>query len=147
MPDPICERPSTLKAQARLLLLDSARLVNEANNLALGEEGIPPEYSEEITRKAAEANRLLDERSRILRDPARAVNHPATIHTQAASGAAAGEPMHHFPRALRMTMLELGVPHVIADTLIATGEDKGAGKGKGKGKKGGKKGKRKRETK
>ena len=65
----------------------------------------------------------------------RAVSRPATHHTAAAWGARPGEPLNLFPRALRRTLLELGVSQDMADQLVDTG------KGKDEGTKGGTKGK------
>ena len=53
-------------------------------------------------------------------------------------GAGPGEPLFQFPRALRRTLLELGVSQDLADQLVDT-EGQG-NKGGGKGKKGGRKG-------
>ena len=71
----------------------------------------------------------------------------ATHHTAAASGAQEGEPRESFPRALRRTLLELGLEETKADQLIRVEGEKGQKgqkvvrtKGKGTGKGGGKKG-------
>ena len=67
----------------------------------------------------AEAQRLLDERAQKQQDLDRAVSHPATRHTAAASGAQPGEPLELFsPRAVRRTLLELGVEQGVADQLV-----------------------------
>ena len=86
-----------------------------------------------------EAHWLLQERMQKLTDPARAVSRPATNPTAAAWGARPGEPLHEFPRALRRTLLELGVSQAMAHQLVDTGEGPGEGQ-KGEGKKGGKEG-------
>ena len=86
-----------------------------------------------------EAHWLLQERTQKQMDLARAVSRPATLLTAAAWGARQGEPLHEFPRALRRTLLELGVSQAMADQLVDTGEGPGEGQ-KGEGKKGGKKG-------
>ena len=96
-----------------------------------------------------EVQRLLDEREQKQKDFARVVTHPASLHTAAASGAQPGEPLELFPRAVRMTLLELGTPTEVADKIIRVESEKGqkgeGTKGKGKGKKGGgKQGKGKR---
>ena len=52
-------------------------------------------------------------------------------------------PLPAFPRALRRTLLELGVDQDMADELVDSGEDLGEGKKGGK-KGGGEKGKGKR---
>ena len=87
-----------------------------------------------------EADRVLQERTQKLMDLERAVSRPATRHTAAAWGARPGEPLHEFPRALRRTLLELGVSLDLADQLVDTGEEGEGNKGGRKGKKGGRKG-------
>ena len=86
-----------------------------------------------------EAHWLHQERMQKQMDLARAVSRPATNHTAAAWGARPGEPQHEFPRALRRTLLELGVSQAMADQLVDTGEGPSGGQ-KGKGNKGGRKG-------
>ena len=117
--------------RARWLLRQAARLA-VASTLGDGQRA-------EIERLRDEAHGLLQERMQKLTDPARAVSRPATNHTAAASGARPGEPQHEFPRALRRTLLVLGVSQAKADQFVDTGEGPGEGK-KGEGKKGGKKG-------
>jgi len=85
-----------------------------------------------------EADRLLQERAQKQADLERAATRPATLHTVTAWGAGPGEPLFQFPRALRRTLLELGVSQDLADQLVDT-EGQG-NKGGGKGKKGGRKG-------
>ena len=70
------------------------------------------------------------------KDLARAVTHPATHHTAAASGAQEGEPLEAFPRAVRRTLLELGVEQTLADQLIRVEGEKGQKGQKGEGTKG-----------
>ena len=48
----------------------------------------------------------------------RAVSHPATHHTAAAWGAQPGEPRNEFPRALRRTLLDLGLQDMDADHFV-----------------------------
>ena len=80
-----------------------------------------------------------------LTDLERAVTRPATQYTDSAWGAEPDEPLHLFPRALRRTLLELDVPHDLADAIVDTGEGgKGDGGKRVGGKGGGGKGKRKR---
>ena len=141
MPDPVAERPSALKRRARQLLHEAARLAY-ASTLGGAQR-------EEKERLLEEAQRLLHEREQKQKDMARAVNHPATHHTEAASGAQPGEPREPFPRAVRRTLLVLGVEQGLADQLVRVEGEKGqkgeGTKGKGKGNKGGgKKGKGKR---
>ena len=100
MPDPVAERPSALKRRARQLLHEAARLAY-ASTLGGAER-------EEKERLLEEAQRLLHEREQKQKDMARAVSHPATRHTAAASGAQPGEPLEAFPRAVRRTLLVLG---------------------------------------
>ena len=126
MPDPTSERPSAMKRRAR-------RLLHEASAYAstLGDA-----QREEKERRLQEAQRLLDERERMQKDLARAVTHPATHHTAAASGAQEGEPLDAFPRALRRTLLDMGVEQTLADQLISVEGEKGQKGQKGEGTKG-----------
>ena len=126
MPDPTSERPSAMKRRARRLLRKAS-----ADASTLGDA-----QREEKARLLREAERLLDERKRLQRDLARAVTHPATHHTAAASGAQEGEPLEAFPRAVRRTLLELGVEQTLADQLIRVEGEKGQKGQKGEGTKG-----------
>ena len=135
MPDPIAERPSFLKRRAWRLLAQASTLGGDQREVK--------------ERLLQEAKQLLNERLRMLKDLARAVTHPATLHTATASGAQEGEPLDHFPRAVRRTLLVLGVEQGLADQLVRVEGEKGqkgeGTKGKGKGNKGGgKQGKGKR---
>ena len=103
MPDPIAERPSFLKRRAWRL-----------NASTLGGDQ-PPEEKERLLQ---EAKQLLNERLRMQKDLDRAVNHPATHHTATASGAQEGEPPCLFPRALRRTLLDLGLSVRDADHFV-----------------------------
>ena len=76
MLDPTSERPSAKKRLARRLLREASAYAS-----ALGDA-----QREEKKRLLQEAQRLLDERERMQKDLARAVTHPATRHTAAASG-------------------------------------------------------------
>ena len=124
MPDLVRDRPSYMKSRARLLLRQAAHLA-DASTLGEGQRA-------EITRMRSEATRLLQERTQKLMDLERAVSHPATRHTAAAWGARPGEPLPRFARALRRTLLDLGVSLDLADHLVDPGEGGGKGK-KGKG--------------
>ena len=94
----------------------------------------------EVERLKTEAMQLLDERLTQLHDLDRAAWRPPTRFTESAWGAAPGEPLPLFARAIRRTMLELGVPRELADRMIDPGEpEQGKGKGKGVKGKGGKK--------
>ena len=138
MPDPTSERPSAMKRRARRLLREASAYAS-----TLGGDA----QREETERLLQEAQRLLDERERMQKDLARAVTHPATHHTASASGAQEGEPMEHFPRAVRRTLLELGVQQTLADQLTRaeggkgqkgqTGQKGEGTKGEGTGNKGG----------
>ena len=77
MPDPTSERPSAMKRRARRLLREASAYAS-----TLGGDAV----REEKKRLLQEAQRLLDERERMQKDLARAVTHPATHHTAAASG-------------------------------------------------------------
>ena len=92
---------------------------------------------EEKERLLQEAQRLMDERDRMQKDLLRAITHPATHHTPAASGAGEGEPAEQFPRAIRRTLLVLGVDQTLADQLIRVEGEKGQKGQKGTGNKGG----------
>ena len=126
MPDPTSERPSDMKRRARRLLRKASAYAS-----MLGDA-----QREEKERLRREAELLLDERKRLQRDLARAVTHPATHHTAAASGAQEGEPLEAFPRAVRRTLLELGVEQTLADQLIRVEGEKGQKGQKGEGTKG-----------
>ena len=96
MPDPTSERPSAMKRRARRLLREASAYAS-----TLGGDAV----REEKKRLLQEAQRLQDERERMQKDLARAVTHPATHHTPAASGAGEGEPIQRFPRALLYALL------------------------------------------
>ena len=112
MPDPIAERPSDMKRRAWKLLLDASACASS----------IGYAHHEEIEGLRQEAKRLLDERARVQKHVTRAVHHPATHHSAEASGAQPGEPLEHFPRALRMTLLCLGVEMFQADHIVGRAE-------------------------
>ena len=128
MPDPTSERPSAMRRQARRLLRKASACASTLGGAAQREE------KERLLKKA---QRLLDERERMQKDLARAVTHPATHHTAAASGAQEGEPLAAFPRAVRRTLLELGVEQTLADQLIRVEGEKGQKGQQGTGNKGG----------
>ena len=136
MPDPDCERPSYMKRRARQLLFKAARLA-DASTLGEGQRA-------EIKRMRSEAKMLLQERMEKLTDTERAVTRPATRHTAAAWGARPGEPLPRFARALRRSLLDMGVERDLADSLVDPGEEEDEGKGRGKGGGKGRKGKGKR---
>ena len=136
MPDPDCERPSYMKKRARQLLFEAARL---ADTSTLGED-----QRAEIERMRSEATMLRQKRMEKLTDMERAVTRPATRHTAAAWGARPGEPLPRFARALRRSLLDMGVEQDLADRLVDPGEEEDEGKGRGKGARKGRKGKGKR---
>ena len=127
MPDPTSERPRAMKRRAQRLLRQASAY---ASTLGRAQR-------EEKERLLQEAQQLLDERKRMQQDLARAVTHPATRHTPAFSGAGEGEPAEQFPRAIRRTLLVLGVDQTLADQLIRVEGEKGQKGQKGTGKKGG----------
>ena len=112
LPDPIHERPSTMKRHARKLLHEAARLADAST---LGDGDIA-----RIERLRGDAHRLLQRRMQKLMDLEGAVSHPATHHTKPAWGAQPGELLTFFPRALRRTLLELDVSQKMADQLVDT---------------------------
>ena len=127
MPDPTSQRPSYMRLQARKLLWEASSCAS-----TLGEK-----QREERELLLQKARRLLAERERLQKDLARAVTHPATHHTPTASGAGEGEPRDLFPRAIRRTLLMLGVDQTLADQLIRVEGEKGQKGQKGTGNKGG----------
>ena len=78
-----------------------------------------------IRKMRAEAEMLEHMRMEKLRDIQYYQNHPPTHHAPEAWGADPGEPRHQFPRALRRTLLAMGVDEADADALIDTGEGAG----------------------
>ena len=122
MPDPPAERPSTYRNRARLLLRDAAALSRASTP---GED----DAAAQMACLRSEAEGLLERMRAMQANIERAASHPATHHTRAAWGAAPGEPEHEFPRALRRTLLELGVPVETADKLIDTAGSAAAGDG------------------
>ena len=109
MPDPVKMRPSTMKKRANQLLHWAACASTP------GED--------QHDRWTREANQLLREREALLKDPQRAVHHPATQHTAQQWGAERGAPLEHFPRALRRTLLDLGLPTMEADHFVRVEKD------------------------
>ena len=133
MPEPMRQRPSYKKRRAQLLL-------HQAAGIAVASTHDDDDRRREVERLKAEAAMLLEERMRQLQDLDRAAWRPPTRYTQSAWGAAPGEPLHLFARAVRRTMLELGVPRELADRMVDPGEpEQGKGQGKGVKGKGGKK--------
>ena len=134
MPEPMRQRPSYKKKRAQWLLHKAAGM------LAVASTHSDDDQMREVERLKAEALQLLDERLTQLHDLDRAAWRPPTRYTESAWGAAPGEPLPLFARAIRRTMLELGVARELADRMVDPGEpEEGKGKGKGVKGKGGKK--------
>ncbi len=114
MPEPIHERPRFRKLQARSMLHKAARL--SKSTVPLTES-----VRKSIVDLLDAARNMRQQASDQQADLGRAARRPATHHTRPASGAEPGEPVHRFPRALRKTLLELGVPVETADKMIDTG--------------------------
>ena len=132
MPEHWKDRPSYKRKLAQ-------KLLRQAADLAVASTHDDDERRrEQVRRLQSEAKVLIAERNAQLRDLDRAAWRPPTQYTQSAWGAAPGEPLPLFPRAIRRTMLELGVPRELADRMVDPGEPE-QGKGKGKGVKGGNK--------
>ena len=133
MPEPMRQRPGYKKRQAQWLL-------HQAAGIAVASTHDDDDRRREVERLKAEAEMLLEERRSQLQDLDRAAWRPPTRWTQSAWGAAPGEPLPLFARAIRRTMLELGVARELADRMVDPGEpEQGKGKGKGVKGKGGKK--------
>ena len=131
MPEPMRERPSYKKRCAQWLL-------RQAAGIAVASTRDDDDRRREVERLKTEAALLLAERMSQLQDLDRAAWRPPTRFTQSAWGAAPGEPLPLFARAIRRTMLELGVARELADRMVDPGEPE-QGKGKGVKGKGGKK--------
>ena len=112
------------------------RLMREAACLAYASTR-GDDKSAEIARLRGEAIVLLHPRFRKQLDLERAATHLATQYTERAWGAQQGEPLFEFPRALRRTLLELGVSQDVADHVVDTGNGSGDEGHKGESKKGG----------
>jgi hypothetical protein len=112
MPEPVAERPRYMKRRARQMLRTAARLSNAS---PLG-EGV----CEEVRRLCSGAKLLIKQMQAKQNDLERAATHPATLHTRAASGAMAGEPVDLYPRALYKMLLGMGVKRYDADRLVDT---------------------------
>ena len=133
MPEQWKDRPSYKRKLAQ-------KLLRQAADLAVASTHDDDDQRREVERLKAEAAMLLEERRSQLQDLDRAAWRPPTRYTQSAWGAAPGEPLPLFARAIRRTMLELGVAREKADRMVDPGEpEQGKGKGKGVKGKGGKK--------
>ena len=134
MPEPMRERPSYKKRQAQWLLHQAAGIAVASTHDDDGRR------HQEVERPKAEAVLLLAQRINQMQDLERAAWRPPTQHTQSAWGASQGEPLPLFARAMRRTMLELGVSRELADQMVDPGApEQGKGKGKGQNGKGGNK--------
>ena len=133
MPEPWKDRPSYKRKLAQ-------KLLRQAADLAVASTHDDDDRRREVERLKTEAELLLAERMSQLQDLDRAAWRPPTRYTQSAWGAAPGEPLPLFARAIRRTMLELGVARELADRMVDPGApEQGKGKGKGVKGKGGKK--------
>ena len=134
MPEPMKERPSYKRRLAQKLLRQAADLAVASTH------DDDDQRRQQVGLLRSEAAVVIAERNKQLSDLDRAAWRPPTRHTQSAWGAAPGEPLPLFPRAIRRTMLELGVVPELADRMVDPGEpEQGKGKGKGVKGKGGKK--------
>ena len=134
MPEQWKDRPSYKRKLAQKLLRQAADLAVASTH------DDDDQRRQQVGRLQSEAAVVIAERNKQLRDLDRAAWRPATQYTQSAWGAAPGEPLPLFARAIRRTMLELGVPRELADRMVDPGEpEEGKGKGKGVKGKGGKK--------
>jgi len=113
-PEPDHERPRTMRKRARMLMHQAARLGYDAGDVPREETIV------EMKRLQDEAIALNHQIELIQAKWERAASRPATWRTAAASGAQEGEPMQHFPRALRRMLVGLGVPPQWADRLVDT---------------------------
>ena len=125
MPEPWKDRPSYKRKLAQ-------KLLRQAADLAVASTHDDDDRRREVERLKTEAELLLAERMSQLQDLDRAAWRPPTRFTQSAWGAAPGEPLPLFARAIRRTMLELGVAREKADQMVNAGESE-EGKGQGKG--------------
>ena len=112
MPEPVAERPRYMKRRAKQMLRTAARLSNAS---PLG-EGV----REEIERLCSDANLMFEQMRAKQEDFERAATRPATLHTQAAWGARADEPLKLYPRALYKMLLRMGVEMYDAARLVDT---------------------------
>ena len=118
-PDPFDERPATLKMLARKLRRRARSLVAEIPTRG-------DEARKRITNLLHEADRLVLRAERKQGDEARATTRPPNRYTERwASGAAPGEPIQAFPRALRRTLLELDVSPDMADKIVERPDPEG----------------------
>ena len=127
MPEPLEERPSYMKRRARQLIMQAARIAE------VGASMLDDNKRREIENLRAEAEGLLSMRMLKMMDMERAATRPATQYTKAAAGAAPGEPLPQYTRALLKTLLMLNVSPDIAKRIVLV--DTGTGE-TGKGKKG-----------
>ena len=132
MPEPMRQRPSYKKRRAQWLLHQAAGIAVASTH------DDDDRRRQQVGRLQSEAAVVIAERNKQLSDLDRAAWRPPTQYTQSAFGAAPGEPLPLFARAIRRTMLELGVARELADRMVDPGEPE-EGKGKGVKGKGGKK--------
>ena len=134
MPEQWKDRPSYKRKLAQKLLRQAADLAVASTH------DDDDQRRQQVGRLQSEAAVVIAERNKQLSDLDRAGWRPPTQYTQSAWGAAPGEPLPLFARAIRRAMLELGVARELADRMVDPGEpEQGKGKGKGVKGKGGKK--------
>jgi hypothetical protein len=102
-----------MKRRATQLLYKAGRIARSSDTLGVAERN-------EIMTLRDEIARLNRERTAIVSNMERAVNHPATEHTRQAWGAEDGEPFPRFARAMRRALLELGVEVEMANHIVNT---------------------------
>ena len=134
---PMSQRDSTryMRNKSRTLMFYAAHLawtlkspadvdIGNADASSLGEDDNAT--LQKIRSMHAEASQLHDLRMAKLYDRQWYQTHPPTHHAAEASGAKLNEPEQHFPKALRRTLMALGVPEGEADALIGP-QDEGEG--------------------
>lgn len=130
---PMSQRDSTryMRNREKSLMFYAAHLawtlpadVHIADASTLGEDDFAT--LRKIESMHAEAAQLRDLRMAKLNDRQWYQTHPPTHHAAEASGAKPNEPEQHFPKALRRTLMALGVPEGEADALIGA-KDEGEG--------------------
>ena len=137
LPEPIKERPHYKKIRARRLLRQAAKL---AHSLPFAStQGEELKKREQIARLSSEAAALKKERMDMLTDFDRAARVPPNKYMEKAWGAAPGEPLAEFPRALRRMLLECDVKLEMADRMVLVkpqniDNDKARASGEGNGK-------------
>jgi hypothetical protein len=120
LPDGLRDRTSWMKKRIRKLMNDAAYLAEE-----FGVEDVDQATVRKMRQMRDEAAMLKHMRLEKLSDIQYYQTHPPTHHAAEAWGAEPGEPRPQFPRALRRTLVAMGVDEAEADALIDTGEGAG----------------------